>query len=441
MARIGLISLGCPKNVVDAEQMLGEVTRAGHEIEADPSLADVIIVNTCGFIQSAKEESIGEILNAVRYKTNGACRSVIVTGCLAQRYGTELADEIPEADGFISLGKASEIAAVIARTLEGQRVVDIGEPNAWWREPAGRVLSTPGWTAYLRVADGCDNRCTYCAIPSIRGGFASRREQDIIDEAKALADLGVEELNLVAQDVTRYGQDTYGALRLPHLLESLSAIEGIEWLRLLYCYPTRVTDELIRVMAENEKVCKYMDLPLQHCSESVLRAMARQGTKDSYLRLFDKLREACPEIALRTSFIVGFPGETDADFDELAEFVQTVRFDRVGVFKYSREDGTPAAEFTPRVTRRVADSRLSRLMSIQQGISLARNESFVGSRMRVLVEGDKGRSLVGRSYRDAPEIDGLVYISDAIGRCSPGDFVTVEITEGSRYDLAGHLTE
>ena len=433
MAKVGLISLGCPKNVVDAEEILGEVEKAGHEIETDPARAEVLIVNTCGFIQSAKEESIDAVLNAVRYKTNGDCRSVIVTGCLVQRYGAELAGELPEADGFVGLGKSREIVGIISRALRGDRVVDVGEPSAWWLESRNRVLSTPLWTAYLRIADGCDNRCAYCAIPDIRGGFRSRPENLILDEAGALADIGVKELNLIAQDVTRYGLDIEGEPRLPRLLDRLAAIEGIHWIRLLYCYPTRIGDELIRVIAENDRVCKYLDVPLQHCSERILRGMGRQGTKQEYLHLFACIRERCPEAALRTTLMVGFPGETEAEFEELLDFVRRVRFDRVGVFSYSPEDGTPAALLPDRVSGRTANTRYRRLMALQQEISLEKHESLVGTRMEVLVESVKGKSAVGRSYRDAPDIDCIVHIEG--GSARPGDFVLVEVTGAKHYDL------
>ena len=436
MVKVGLISLGCPKNTVDAEEILGEVVRAGHEIVSDPECADVLIVNTCGFIQSAKEESIEAVLDAVRYKTNGACRSVIVTGCLVQRYGGELATEIPEADAFLGLKESRDIAGVISRTLGGEHVTQVGDPSGWWTKSGSRVLSTPPWTAYLRIADGCDNRCSYCAIPSIRGGFRSRPETDILDEAKALADSGVKELNLVAQDITRYGTDAEGASRLPLLLSRLADITGIRWIRLLYCYPTRVSDDLIRAIAENEKVCKYIDIPLQHCADRMIRAMHRQGSRDEYLRLFDRVRELCPDSALRTTFIVGFPGETDEDFEELMDFARRVEFDRAGVFKYSAEEGTPAASMPDQIGKRIVNGRFHRLMELQRDISFKRNESLVGARMNVLVESIQGKTVVGRSHRDAPDIDGLVYISDA-NQVRPGDFVSIIVTEARDYDLAG----
>lgn len=433
MAKIGFFSLGCPKNVVDAEEMLGEAEKAGHQIESDPMRADVLIVNTCGFIQSAKEESIDAVLDAIRYKTDGACRSVIVSGCLAQRYGKELARELPEADGFVGLGRSGEIGEVISRTLAGKRVVGTGKRTGWWMESRSRVLSTPPWTAYLRIGDGCDNRCSYCIIPGIRGRFRSRPERHILAEARGLAERGVKEINLVAQDITRYGLDRDGKLGLPSLLDRLSGIEGIRWIRLLYCYPTRITAELIDTIAGNDKVCKYVDAPLQHCSERILRAMHRQGSKSEYLDLIARLRQVCPSIVLRTTLIVGFPGETEDDFEELMDFVREVRFDRLGAFAYSREEGTPAAELPCQVGRRIANGRLRRLMELQQDISLQKNQELVGSRLEVLVERIEGDVAVGRSYRDAPEIDGVVYVEGA--RVTPGEFISAQIAKATHYDL------
>jgi ribosomal protein S12 methylthiotransferase len=438
MAKIGLISLGCPKNTVDAEEILGEAVKAGHVIETDPCQADVLIVNTCGFIRSAKEESIDAVLDAIRFKTDGACRSVIVTGCLAQRYGDELAKEIPEADAFVGVGHHGEIAGTIERTLGGDRVLNLRRPTAWWTESRSRVLSTAPWTAYVRVADGCDNRCSYCAIPDIRGGFASRPEESIVSEVRGLAGQGVREINLVAQDVTRYGLDIYGRLALPGLLDKLSEIEGIDWIRLLYLYPSRVTDELVRAIAGNEKVCKYVDIPLQHCSERILQMMRRPGSRSEYRDLIARIRDACPSVAIRTTFIVGFPGETEADFDELMEFVEETRFDRMGAFEYSREEGTPAAEMAARVPSRTAKSRVRRLMSLQQGISLERNQELVGSSIEVLLERIEGDIRIGRSSRDAPDIDGVVCVH---GSCAaPGEIVDAVITEATHYDLTASMT-
>ena len=437
MSKVCLISLGCPKNVVDAEEILGEVEKAGHEIEADPSAAEVLIVNTCGFIQSAKEESIDAVLDAVRYKTNGACRSVIVTGCLAQRYGQQLAGELPEADAFLGLSDSRRIAETITRTLDGNKTVEIGEPGSWWTKTGNRVLSTSPWTSYLRVADGCDNRCTYCAIPGIRGGFRSRSEQDILSEAGALADSGVKELNLVAQDITRFGMDTDGRQRLPWLMDKLAAIEGIRWIRLLYCYPTLVSSELIETIASNEKVCNYIDIPLQQCSDRILRMMGREGSKREYLDLFARIAERIPEAALRTTFIVGFPGETEEDFEEMVDFVREVKFDRMGIFPYSSEEDTPAARLPGKVGKSTVERRCERLMEVQHEISLEKNKGLIAKEMEVLIESIDGGSAVGRSYRDAPEIDGVVRIENA-GNLEPGDFASVIITDASEHDLIGN---
>lgn len=439
MARIGLISLGCPKNWVDAEEILGEAVRAGHTIETDASQAEVLIVNTCGFIRSAKEESIDAVLDAIRRKTDGACRSVIVTGCLAQRYGSELAKEIPEADAFIGVGRSGEIGEIIDRTLGGGRELRLERRDAWWTESRSRILSTAPWTAYVRVADGCDNRCSYCAIPDIRGGFASRPEESIVAEVCGLASQGVREVNVVAQDVTRYGLDTVGRLALPGLLGRLSEVEGIDWIRLLYLYPSRVTDELIEAIAGNGKVCRYVDIPLQHCSESVLRGMRRPGNRAEYRDLIARIRDAVPGVALRTTFIVGFPGETEADFEELAEFVEETRFDRMGAFAYSAEDGTPAAEMPGRVPARTAKSRLDRLMRLQQRISLEANRALVGAEIDVLVESVDGEVRIGRSYRDAPEIDGAVYVSGS--SAAPGEIVRAAVTGASHYDIHASCAE
>ena len=433
MAKVGLISLGCPKNVVDAEEILWEVERAGHEIVDDKASAEALIVNTCGFIQSAKEEAIDAILDAVQRKTNGDCRFIVVTGCLVQRYGAELIEEFPEVDLFLGLGRAGEISSV----LSGKKSHKVDKNPDWWIKSRGRILSTPPWTAYLRVADGCDNRCSYCAIPMIRGGFRSRSEQDILDDAKALADAGVVEVNLVAQDTTRYGMDLSGGSSLPRLLDRLSDIERLRWIRLFYCYPTRISSELIETIASNDKVCKYIDVPLQHCSDSVLRAMGRRGSKREYLELFERIRDACPEIALRTTFLVGFPGETEEDFAELVDFVKRVRFDRIGVFAFSPEEGTLAAKMKCTVTVGAADKRARELMSIQREISLEKNREMIGRDLEVLVESVGSRSAKGRTYRDAPDIDGCVRINS--GKACPGELTAVKIVDAQTHDLIARI--
>ncbi|MHB9037714.1 MAG: 30S ribosomal protein S12 methylthiotransferase RimO [Armatimonadota bacterium] len=437
MARVSLISLGCPKNLVDSEGALGEIAQAGHQIITDQGRADVIVVNTCGFIEGAREESVEAVLDALQYKDSGDCKAVIVMGCLSQRFSSELAAEMPEVDAFLGISHPGKLAETIDSVLEGKRLIDASEPPPDWCEHTPRVQSTPPWTAYLKVSDGCDNRCAYCAIPDIRGRFRSRPEEFIIDEAKRLADNGVREVVLVGQDLTQYGADLGRPNSLPGLLERLNAVDGLHWVRLLYCYPSKVTPELIEAIASCEKVVKYMDMPIQHGDDGVLRAMNRKGNVEQYLRVIDDLRERIPEIALRSTFIVGFPGETDAAFESLLGFVERIRFDRVGVFAYSREEGTPAYSMKPRVNRKIAAARVKRLMELQQGISFEKNHSLIGRTMQVLVEGITDEAAFGRSYRDAPEIDGLVYIRG--GEVSLGEFVDVEITEASEYDLVGSV--
>lgn len=435
MAKVGMISLGCPKNTVDSEEMLGTIIDAGHTIVNDPSVADIIIVNTCAFIKSAKEESIDAILEAIQYKSK-QCRAVIVTGCLVQRYGHELAAEIPEVDAFVGLGSVGDISKAIANVLDGAKYNDFARKDGWWKSNRNRLLSTGQGTAYLRIADGCDNRCAYCAIPDIRGAYASRDMADVIDEAKRLADLGVKELNLIAQDITKYGTDVSGGPTICDLIDALSGINGIEWIRLLYCYPTRISHQLIDIIASNDKVCKYLDIPLQHSSNRILRMMNRAGTREEYLELFESIREASPDISLRTSFIVGFPGETQEDFYDLMDFMEKVRFDKAGVFRYSREDGTPAYSMHEQVPGGIANQRYNILMQLQQKISLEKNKATIGKKLRVLVESTNGK-IIGRSYKDAPDIDGVVIIDKAITNVRPGDFIDVLIVGAQHYDLVG----
>ena len=436
MARVSLVSLGCPKNLVDSEGALGEIVRAGHEIVVDNFRADAIVVNTCGFIESARAESVEAVLEALEHKESGSCKAVIVIGCLAQRFADDLAKEMPDVDAFLGVGHAGKIAEAIESALGGERGSIESNPPPVWVEHAERVQSTPPWTAYLKISDGCDNRCAYCAIPDIRGTFRSRPEELILDEAKRLAERGVKEIVLVGQDLTQYGEDLGQHNAVPGLLEKLGGIDALRWIRLLYCYPTKVTPELIQAIASVDKVAKYMDLPLQHGDDTILRAMNRRGSVEDYVRLIDEVREKCPEIALRSSFIVGFPGETEAAFDNLLAFVETIRFDRVGVFTYSREEGTPAANLKrDLVSERTAVKRYKKLMKLQQGISLEKNQSFIGKEMDVLVEGYTDDGVFGRSYRDAPEIDGVVYLPGS--EAEPGDFVKSVITEAGEYDLIG----
>ena len=434
LARVSLVSLGCPKNLVDSEGALGEIVQAGHEIIADNSRADVIVVNTCGFIESARAESIDAVLEALEYKRRGSCKAVVVIGCLAQRFSEELKTELPDVDVLLGVEHSGKLAGSIERALEGESIVDAPAPVREWVESKARIQSTPPWTAYLKVSEGCNNRCAYCAIPDIRGPLKSRPEELIVDEAKRLADNGVKEIILVGQDLTQYGADENRRNALPELLARLNNIEALRWIRLLYCYPSRITPELIDAVALLERVAKYIDIPIQHGDNKMLAAMNRRGKAEDYIRVIDELRTRVPGIALRSTFIVGFPGETDEAFRNLMEFVKRVRMDRVGTFTYSREEGTPAYNMSGQVSVRKARARLDKLMRLQQQISLECNSAFVGKELEVLVEGrTEDGVLFGRSYRDAPEIDGLVYLPGA--NAEPGSFVSVRIKEATEYDL------
>ncbi len=439
MAKVAFVSLGCPKNLVDSECSLASLAGAGHELVADKSAADVIVVNTCGFIESARAESVEHILSALEIKASGGCRAVVVVGCLAQRFGGELARELPEIDAILGIDHPGSLAGAICDALSGRRVRRVSEPAACWREPAGRIRSTPRWTAYLKISDGCDNRCSYCAIPYIRGRFRSRPLNLVLDEAKRLADEGARELILVGQDVTQYGCDIGAANSLPGLLEKLNGISGLHWVRLMYCYPSKVTPELVDAVAGLDRVAKYVDMPVQHGDPDVLRAMNRRGTVEDCIRAIESLRAKCPRIAIRTSLIVGFPGETREAFGRLVGLVKTVRFDRVGAFAYSREEGTPAAKMKKHVGRRTAQARLDELMGIQQGISLEINRGFVGESLEVLVEGADEDGVWGRSYRDAPEIDGVVKVRKCAAR--PGEIVRARITAADIHDLEGEYEQ
>lgn len=446
--RIGLVSLGCPKNLVDSEEMLGALVETGQaELVNDTTKADVVVVNTCGFIESAKQESIDAILDAVRRKERGEIRKVIVSGCLAQRYAAELSAEIPEVDAYVGVQSAPQIADVVfgtARRIYGTALPMAGSASernqvAPLEEkypliPAARVRATAPWTAYLKVSEGCDHACTFCSIPSFRGRHRSKPIERILEEARRLVDSGAAELNLIAQDTTAYGMDLYQELALSRLLEGLGRIDGLRWVRLLYCYPTMMTDRLIRTMADTPNVAHYVDIPLQHGDDGMLKRMKRGGSVASYLRLFERLRTAMPDVAIRTTFLVGFPGEDDTATENLKAFVREARFDRLGVFEYSPEEGTPGFDLKPRVPRRIAARRRGEVMALQQPISLAINEALVGTEMDVLVEGKRGDMLVARSWRDAPEIDGNVLVSGA-ETAAPGDWVRVRVTGALPYDL------
>lgn len=435
MTRVGLIQLGCPKNQVDGEEMLGALAEdGGCEIVAHPRDADVLVVNTCAFIESAKQESVDAILKAVRLKERGGVSKVVVTGCLAQRYRDELAREIPEVDAFLGIESAGRIGNVVFGPKPERRVEASDLSERYPLVPRARLRETASpWSAYLKVSEGCDHACAFCSIPSFRGRHRSKPIERLVAEAEQLAQSGAVELNLIAQDTTAYGMDLYKRLALPDLLQALGDVEGIRWLRLLYCYPTMVTGPLIDSLRDNPKVLPYIDMPLQHADDMLLSSMKRGGNVDQYRRLFGRLREARPDIALRTTFIVGFPGETDAHFERLLAFVQEIEFDRIGVFVYSPEEGTPAFGFENPVPKKVAMARRDRLMRAQQEISLRRNQGWVGRTLEVLVEHRRGAEAVGRSFRDAPEIDGSVAIEDC--DAPAGSFVQATITGARHYDL------
>ncbi len=435
---IALVSLGCAKNQTDGETMLGILASDGFNIVAEPEEADVIIVNTCGFIESAKQESINAVLEMAEYKETGKCRLLIASGCLAERYSEEIKTELPEVDAVLGTGDYDKIAEAITRAFNGESVWETGHRNRNMSERLPRILSTPPYTAYLKIADGCDNNCTYCAIPMIRGHYRSRTIENILREAKELAENGVKELILIAQDTTRYGSDIYGAPALDRLLEELAAVDGVEWIRVHYFYAEAVTDSLIDVMAKYDKICNYIDMPVQHASDYILRRMARRTSRAQITEKIRKFREKMPDCTIRTSIITGFPGETEEHFNELCEFVEETGFDRLGVFAYSREEGTPAAEFENQIDEETKQRRLDKLMTLQQGISLEKNRGKIGGEIEVIAEGyDEDNFLFyGRSRADSLDVDGLVYFA-AEDEISAGDIIKVKILDADEYDLTG----
>lgn len=443
--KIGVVSLGCPKNLVDSETMLGLIHEENYEITNDPSEAEIIIVNTCGFIESAKEESINTILQMAEYKKSGSCKYIIVTGCLSQRYAEELFNELPEADAIAGVEVYDEIGSIIKRVMNGERFIMLerSKPDVIYTSKETflpRILTTPSYTAYLKIAEGCDNCCSYCAIPKIRGPYRSKPMEQVLKEAKALADNGVKELIVVAQDTTRYGEDLPGGkLLLSDLLKELNKIESLKWIRVMYCYPNNFTDELIETFASLDKVCKYVDLPLQHAINRLLASMNRYDTREEVETLLAKLRKRIPGIVIRTTFIVGFPGETDADFEELKEFVEQQRFENAGVFAYSQEEGTVAGAMPNQIPDEIKQERYHELMALQAQISEEIHKDTEGQTLEVLVEGieEDGSGLhYGRSYREAPDIDGLVFIENP-GDIKPGCFVKVNILQGFTYESVG----
>ena len=433
--KVGMISLGCPKNQVDGEALLAKLNNAGYEIVTDIEASDVMIINTCGFIEEAKREAIDAILEVAEYKNAGLISAIIVTGCLAERYQDEIIKEMPEVDAVLGIGANSDIVKVCDKALYG--ITTTSFPNKCYLSlDDERMVSTPSHWAYLKIAEGCDNRCAYCAIPGIRGAFRSRTMESVTAEAKKLAADGVKELILVAQDTTRYGEDLYGKYSLDTLLENLVKIDGIEWIRLFYCYPQRITDSLIDVIAREEKICNYIDIPLQHSDKTVLRNMNRVGTGEDYKVLLSKMRAEIPDLALRTTFMVGFPGETDRQFENLCEFVNDVQFDKMGCFTFSPEEDTPAYDMECQIDEDVKKRRQEVLMNSQYTITERLNRQRVGKTYKVIIDGFDGEKYVGRSYMDSPEIDsGIIFESNK--ELKIGEFVNVKITDFDGYDLIG----
>ena len=436
--KAGIISLGCAKNLVDTEVMLGILQENGVQITPNPAEADILIINTCAFIASAKEEGITTILNFAEYKEEFNCRALIVAGCLGQRYRQELLDEMPEVDAIIGTAAWHRIMEAVEESLKGRRVILIGDKEKIYDAKTPRLRTTPDYTAYVKIAEGCDHRCAFCAIPLIRGKQISRPIEDIVEEVKKLAADGVKEINLIAQDTTNYGRDIYGKPRLADLLRELVKIEKIFWFRILYAYPQTFTDELIDLIATEPKICKYIDLPLQHADNAVLKRMHRPDTRESIEKLLNKLREKIPGVSIRSTFMVGYPGETEEEFQNLKNFVETQRLDKVGVFVYSPEEDTPAYEMDGQILEDVAQERYHELMSIQSLISQEINEQLEGAEFDVLIEGRDGEVdevVAGRSYHEAPEVDGQIYIEND-SKSKPGDIVRVKVLAGFAYDLA-----
>ena len=435
--KVGIVSLGCAKNLIDSEVMLGIIQKNGIELTANPADADILVVNTCAFILSAKEESIATILNLAEYK-NGKCRALIVAGCLGQLYKKELLDEMPEVDAIIGTGAWNRIMEAIEETLSGRRVVLIGDKEIIYNSKSPRIRTTPNYTAYVKIAEGCNNRCSFCSIPLIRGRQISRPIEDIRAEVEFLAAQGVKEVNLIAQDTTAYGIDIYGKPQLVELLRELVKVEKIHWIRILYAYPRRFTDELIDLIAAEPKICNYVDLPLQHASNKILKLMNRPDNRESIETLLKKVREKIPNVSIRSTFIVGFPGETEEDFLELKNFLEEQRLDKVGIFTYSREEDTAAYDLPDQISEEVMQERYHELMSLQSLISQEINESLEGRELEVLIENrdeEVPEVVAGRSYRDAPEVDGIIYIEND-NRSKAGDIVRVKVLAGFVYDIA-----
>ena len=442
--KVGIVSLGCAKNQVDAEMLLFTLKERGFAIVNDPAMADAVIVNTCGFIDSAKQESIDEIIELGNLKREGKIKAIIVTGCLAERYQDEITKQLYEIDAAVGIGANEQIADITLKALENNsdKPIEVFPDKLNLPLEGGRVQSTPFYTAYLKIAEGCDNKCNFCAIPMIRGKFRSRKIESLIDEAKRLAASGVRELNVIAQDTTRYGEDLYGKPSLDKLLTELCKIDGLHWIRVLYCYPDSITDELIDVIAREKKVLNYIDLPLQHCNSDILKRMHRRGDRESLTALLHKMKEKIPNVIFRTTFITGFPGETEEQFEELAEFAKEINFQRLGCFAYSQEEKTPAAKMPDQIDDEVKQRRADIIMEHQQTVMADYCESLIDTDVEVLVEGyDRlAECWYGRSYADAPEVDGCVFFT-ADKKPAVGDFVTVRITDYMGCDPIGQRIE
>ncbi|OUQ27388.1 30S ribosomal protein S12 methylthiotransferase RimO [Lachnoclostridium sp. An131] len=440
--KVLFISLGCDKNLVDSEVMLKLLEKKGYQFTDDETEADIIIINTCCFIGDAKEESVNTILEMAEYRKSGSCKALIVTGCLAQRYQKEILDEIEEVDAILGTATYDSIAEAVDKALGGQKELHFEDIDRLVPEQGGRVLTTGGHYAYLKIAEGCDKRCTYCIIPKLRGRFRSVPEERLLAEAEELARQGVKELILVAQETTVYGVDLYGEKRLPELLEKLAAIPGIRWIRVQYCYPEEITEELIQVIKKEPKICHYLDLPIQHASDRILKRMGRRTTQADLRRIIGRLRQEIPDICLRTTLITGFPGETEEDHEELMRFVDDCEFDRLGVFPYSPEEDTPAAAMPDQIPEEVKQDRRAELMELQQEIAFEKAEGMTGQELTVMIEGKVAdeNAYVGRTYKDAPGVDGYLFLNTDETLMS-GDFARVRVTGAAEYDLIGELIE
>ncbi len=442
MKKVLFISLGCDKNLTDSEEMLGMLVENGYEITNDETEAEVIVINTCAFIHDAKEESVNTILEMARYKEEGTCKALLVTGCLAERYKEEIVREIPEVDAVLGTASYDEIIKALNQVFSGESFLEFKDINSLPKHSRKRVITTGGYFEYLKIAEGCDKHCTYCIIPKLRGNFRSIPMEQLLSQAEYLAEQGVRELILVAQETTVYGKDLYGEKSLHILLKKLCQIPGIQWIRVLYCYPEEIYPELIQTMKEEPKICHYLDLPIQHCSDRILKRMGRRTTKQELVDIVETLRREIPDIILRTTLITGFPGETQEDHEELMEFIDTMEFDRLGVFTYSPEEDTPAAIMPDQIDEEVKLDRQAELMELQQEISLDKGNDKIGSVVEVMIEGKVAdeNAYVARTYGDAPNVDGYIFVNTDTGLMS-GDFARVHVTGALEYDLIGELED